>query len=56
MPQITIKMFTGRSKEQKAEITEVFSRELTRILNGDHGPITVKFDEIPREEDGSKVK
>lgn len=49
MPEIKIKMFEGRTENQKEEIDRVFTKELTRILNGDHGPIKVVFNEIPRE-------
>lgn len=47
MPKISIRMYEGRTDEQKNEIVEVITRELSRIL--DRGPehFEIKFDEIP---------
>lgn len=50
MPQITIKMYEGRTKEQKDEIVEVFTRELSRIIDRDPKFIHIEFNEIPLDE------
>lgn len=50
MPQITIKMYEGRTDKQKQEIVEVFTRELSRIIDRDPQYITITFDEIPLDE------
>ena len=47
MPIVSIEMFEGRTEKQKAEIVDTFQRELSRILDGKHGPIEIKFVEIP---------
>ena len=50
MPFISIRMFEGRTEEQKSEIEKTFSVEISRILKGEHGPIKIQFEEIPRPE------
>ncbi|GAB6931052.1 hypothetical protein JCM10914A_50350 [Paenibacillus sp. JCM 10914] len=47
MPQITIKMYEGRSDQQKQEIVKVFTRELSRIIDREPAYISIEFDEIP---------
>lgn len=47
MPQISIRMYEGRTQEQKDEIVEVFTRELSRIIDREPEFITIAFDEIP---------
>lgn len=51
MPQITIRMYEGRTQQQKDEIVEVFTRELSRIIERDPAFITIQFNEIPIDED-----
>lgn len=50
MPHITIKMYEGRTERQKEEIAEVFTRELSRIIDREKAFITVEFNEIPLDE------
>lgn len=50
LPQITIKMYEGRSDAQKEEIVEVFTRELSRIIEREPEFICIRFDEIPIDE------
>lgn len=47
MPHIEIRMYEGRTSEQKEEIVTVFTRELSRIIERDERFITVEFQEIP---------
>lgn len=47
MPQITIKMYEGRTDEQKNEIVDVFTKELSRIIDREPEFISIRFDEIP---------
>lgn len=47
MPHITIKMYEGRTPEQKEEIVNVFTKELSRIIQREEQYITVEFNEIP---------
>ncbi|AJY75794.1 tautomerase family protein [Paenibacillus beijingensis] len=50
MPQITIKMYEGRTQAQKNEIVEVFTRELSRIIDREPKHIHIHFDEIEIDE------
>ena len=47
MPQISIRMYEGRSQAQKDEIVEVFTRELSRIIDREEKYINIEFNEIP---------
>ncbi|AHV98490.1 tautomerase family protein [Paenibacillus sabinae] len=50
MPHITIKMYEGRTREQKEEIVAVFKRELSRVIEREERFITIEFHEIPLDE------
>ncbi|RAV01427.1 tautomerase family protein [Paenibacillus sp. YN15] len=50
MPHITIKMYEGRTQEQKDEIVHVFTKELSRIIQREEQFITIEFNEIPLDE------
>lgn len=50
MPVITIKMYEGRTKKQKDEIVEVFTHEMSRIIDRAPEFITIEFNEIPIDE------
>ncbi|WP_145320949.1 tautomerase family protein [Paenibacillus xylanexedens] len=50
MPEITIRLYEGRTDEQKQEIVEVFTRELSRIIDREPEYISVSFNEIPWDE------
>ncbi|WP_010276799.1 tautomerase family protein [Paenibacillus senegalensis] len=50
MPKITIEMYEGRSDEQKQEIVEVFTRELSRIIDREPEFIHIRFNERPIDE------
>lgn len=50
VPEITIRMYEGRTKEQKDEIVEVFTRELSRIIDREPQFISIQFNEIPLDE------
>ncbi|MEK3883283.1 tautomerase family protein [Paenibacillus sp. PL2-23] len=47
MPHISIKMYEGRTDAQKNEIVEVFTKELSRIIDREPEFITIEFNEIP---------
>ncbi len=49
MPHVIIKMFPGRSEEQKKLCTEKIVEVLIETLNTDEQSISVAFEEIPRE-------
>ncbi len=50
MPHITIKMYEGRTPEQKEEIVTVFTKELSRIIQREEQFITIEFNEIPLDD------
>lgn len=50
MPKITIEMYEGRTNAQKDEIVEVFTRELSRIIDREPKYIHIAFDEKPLDE------
>ncbi|MFM9328909.1 4-oxalocrotonate tautomerase [compost metagenome] len=50
MPHITIKMYEGRTPEQKEEIVTVFTKELSRIIQREEQYITIEFNEIPLDD------
>jgi 4-oxalocrotonate tautomerase len=50
MPHIEIRMYEGRTSEQKEEIVTVFTRELSRIIEREERFITIEFQEIPLDE------
>ncbi|GGG11986.1 hypothetical protein GCM10010912_65520 [Paenibacillus albidus] len=50
MPEISITMYEGRTESQKQEIVEVFTRELSRIIDREPAYISVLFNEIPWDE------
>jgi 4-oxalocrotonate tautomerase len=54
MPQISIKMYEGRTDKQKNEIVEVFTREMSRIIDREPEFITITFNEIPLDKNAPK--
>ncbi|NLX64487.1 MAG: 4-oxalocrotonate tautomerase [Clostridiaceae bacterium] len=49
MPHVIIKMFPGRTEEQKRLCTERIVEALIETLNTDEKSISVAFEEIPKE-------
>ena len=52
MPLVHIEWFPGRTLDQKREVMEVLTRELSRIAECPPGTITVIFSEVSREDWG----
>ncbi|WP_214629076.1 tautomerase family protein [Paenibacillus agaridevorans] len=46
MPHISIRMYEGRTDDQKEEIVQVFTKELSRIIEREPAFITIEFNEI----------
>ncbi len=55
MPHITIKMYEGRTDEQKNEIVDVFTKELSRIIDREPEFISIQFDEIPIDDNAPAI-
>lgn len=49
MPHVIIKLYPGRSEEQKQQCTEKIVETLIETLNTDEKSISVSFEEIPKE-------
>ncbi|RUM24147.1 hypothetical protein EFQ99_19580 [Rhizobium vallis] len=49
MPTIQVQMLLGRSREQKREMAEVFTREMARIAKCGESDVQIIFDEVPKE-------
>jgi 4-oxalocrotonate tautomerase len=47
LPHISIRMYEGRTDDQKEEIVQVFTKELSRIIEREPAFITIEFNEIP---------
>ena len=48
MPNVRIEMLAGRSRAQKREMAEVFTREMARIANCRPEAVHVVFAEVDR--------
>lgn len=46
MPNVMIEMWEGCSKEQKAEIAEIFARELSRVTGKPPQYIIIRFQDF----------
>jgi len=50
MPHIIVKLYPGRSDEQKARLTEAIVHNLTSILNAGDASISVAFEEVDQDD------
>ncbi len=50
MPHVIVKLFPGRSDEQKAQLTEAIVRDVTSILQASDESVSVAFDEVAAED------
>lgn len=49
MPVIRVAMWEGRTRDQKSELVEVFSREMARITGCTVGSVYVILEEVKKE-------
>lgn len=49
MPHVTIKLYPGKTEEQKIRLTEAITREMMEILGSGTNAISVGFEEIASE-------
>ena len=49
MPHIVVKLYPGKSEEQKAQLTEAIVREVTGIFGSGPQSVSVAFEEVPSE-------
>lgn len=45
MPHIIVKLYPGKSDEQKAQLTEAIVKDVTSILNAGDDSVSVAFEE-----------
>ena len=50
MPRVTIDMYPGRSKEQKAELAQVITRALVDIANAKPESVDIVFKEVSKDD------
>lgn len=49
MPFVTIRLFPGRTKEQKAELVKAITEDFQKILGVKPEVLHIVFEEIPKE-------
>jgi 4-oxalocrotonate tautomerase len=55
MPHIIIKLFPGRTEEQKKLLTDQVVKAVMDTINADESSISVAFEEVPREKWNEEV-
>jgi 4-oxalocrotonate tautomerase len=50
MPHIVVKLWPGKSREQKAQLTEAIVREVTGIFGGGPQSVSVGFEEVAAQD------
>jgi 4-oxalocrotonate tautomerase len=50
MPHVIVKLWPGKSEEQKARLTEAIVRDVTSVLNCGEGSVSVGFEEVPSQD------
>jgi 4-oxalocrotonate tautomerase len=55
MPHITVKLFPGRSEEQKKDLSERIVKDVMSALGSSEASISVAFEEVKSEEWTKKV-
>jgi 4-oxalocrotonate tautomerase len=55
MPHIIVKLWPGRSEQQKVQLTEAIVKDLMNVLGSGEEYITVAFEEVNSEEWAEKV-
>ena len=55
MPHVIVKLYPGRSKEQKQKLAEAIAKDIVAIAKCDHKSVSVAIEEIEKEEWAEKV-
>ena len=55
MPHVIIKMYPGRSEQQKRQLADAIVKEVVAIAGGSEGSVSVAIEEIPAGEWTEKV-
>lgn len=46
MPHVIVKLWPGKTDEQKARLTEAIVRDVTRVLHSSDASVSVAFEEV----------
>jgi 4-oxalocrotonate tautomerase len=55
MPHVMVKLYPGRSEEQKLKLADKIVKDVVTIANCDEKSVSVAFEEIEKEEWAEKV-
>ena len=55
MPHIAVKLWPGRSEEQKTRLAEAITKDVMNTLHYGEESVSVAFEEIPAQEWAEKV-
>jgi 4-oxalocrotonate tautomerase len=55
MPHVIVKLWPGKSKQQKARLAEAITRDVMSVLNYGEESVSVAFEEVSPEEWAEKV-
>lgn len=55
MPHVIVKLWPGKSEQQKAELADRIARDVMEVLGSSEKSVSVALEEIPAEEWAEKV-
>lgn len=55
MPHVTVKLWPGKTEQQKARLAEKIAEEVVRILESDEKSVSVAFEEVAADAWRAKV-
>jgi 4-oxalocrotonate tautomerase len=55
MPHVIVKMWPGKSEEQKARLSDAITRDVMEILNYGEDPVSVTMEEVAANDWTEKV-
>lgn len=55
MPHIIVKLWPGRTEEQKKELANKIAGDVVEILNAPETSVSVSIEEVPKEKWNTKV-
>jgi len=55
MPHVIVKLWPGKSEQQKRRLADAITRDVTTVLNYGDESVSVAFEEVTPDEWGEKV-
>jgi 4-oxalocrotonate tautomerase len=55
MPHVIVKLWPGKSEDQKQELADRITKAVTEVLNGKDESVSVGFEEVAKDEWMEKV-